>query len=221
MDTNRETLTPRIVAGTGRAYYRKRPRTLGGLLKRLFVWLLFRNWISLHIRQRALFASLHFAQWLTFTGIHLRIPIFSGGSMGDTFENDILKLIFNATAIANVADNAASSPLTNLYFGLHTSDPGESGSETTNEISYTGYARVAAARTSGGFTVSSNSVSPAAAVTFGAMTAGSGGTATHFHIGTAASGTGKILFSGTISPNIAVANGVTPQLTTATAITID
>jgi hypothetical protein len=35
-------------------------------------------------------------------------------SKGDTFENDLVKLIFNATAIANIADNASSSPLTNL-----------------------------------------------------------------------------------------------------------
>jgi hypothetical protein len=46
-------------------------------------------------------------------------------SMGNTFENDIAKLIFNATAIANIADNAASSPLTSLYVALHTADPGE------------------------------------------------------------------------------------------------
>jgi hypothetical protein len=30
-------------------------------------------------------------------------------SKGDTFENDLLKLIFNATAIANMADNARTS----------------------------------------------------------------------------------------------------------------
>jgi hypothetical protein len=46
-------------------------------------------------------------------------------SKGNTFENDLLKLIFNATAIANLADNASSSPFTNLYVSLHTSDPGE------------------------------------------------------------------------------------------------
>lgn len=142
-------------------------------------------------------------------------------SKGDTFENDLLKLIFNATAIANIADNAATSPLTNLYASLHTADPGESGSQTTSEISYTGYARVAVARTTGGWTVTANSVSPVASITFGAMTAGAGGTVTHFVIGTASSGTGKILYSGTVTPNISVVNGVTPSLTTASAITED
>lgn len=142
-------------------------------------------------------------------------------SKGDTFENDLLKLIFNATAIANIADNAASSPLTNLYVSLHTADPGEAGNQTTNEISYTGYARVAVARTSGGWTVSGSSVSPVADITFGQMTAGAGGTATFAAIGTASSGTGKILYSGALSPTIAVSNGVTPQITSGSAITED
>ncbi len=142
-------------------------------------------------------------------------------SKGDTFENDLLKLIFNATAIANIADNAASSPLTNLYVALHTADPGESGNQSTNEISYTGYARVAVARTTGGWTVTGSSVSPVADVTFGQMTAGAGGTATHASIGTASSGTGKILYSGALSPTIAVSNGVTPQITSGSAITED
>lgn len=142
-------------------------------------------------------------------------------SKGDTFENDLLKLIFNATAIANIADNAASSPLTNLYAALHTADPGETGTQATSEISYTGYARVAVARTTGGWTVTNNSVSPVAAITFGAMTAGAGGTVTHFSIGVASSSTTKILYSGTVTPNISVVNGVTPSLTTATAITED
>jgi hypothetical protein len=142
-------------------------------------------------------------------------------SKGDTFENDLLKLIFNATAIANIADNAASSPLTNLYVSLHTADPGEAGNQTTNEISYTGYARVAVARSGSGWTVSGSSVSPAADITFGQMTAGTGGTATHAAIGTASSGTGKILYSGALSPTIAVSNGVTPQITSGSAITED
>lgn len=141
-------------------------------------------------------------------------------SKANTFENDLLKLIFTATAMANIADNASSSPLTNLYVSLHTADPGEAGDQTTNEIAYTSYARVAVARTAGGFTVTANSVSPAANVDFPAGTGGSG-TATHFGIGTASSGAGKLLYSGTVTPNIVTGNGVTPRLTTATAITED
>jgi hypothetical protein len=146
-------------------------------------------------------------------------------SKGDTFENDWLKLIFQATGIANIADNASSSPLTNLYVSLHTADPNpvgtETGNQTTSEISYTSYARVAVARSGSGWTVTNNSVSPAATIAFPASTGGTGGTATYFAVGTAATSTGKILYSGGISPSIVVTSGVTPQLTTASAITED
>lgn len=135
------------------------------------------------------------------------------------FDNDFLKLLFNATAIVNIADNAASSPLTNLYVALHTADPTAAGTQSSSEISYTGYARVAVARTSGGWTVTGASVSPVAAITFGAMTAGAGGTATFWSVGVASAGATKILYSGAIAPTIAVSNGVTPQLTTSSAVT--
>lgn len=141
-------------------------------------------------------------------------------SKGNTFENDLLKLIFNGTAIANIADNAASSPLTNLYVSLHTGDPGEAGDQTTSECAYTSYARVAVARTGSGWTVTDNSVSPAAEIAFPAATGGTE-TVTHFAVGTATSGTGKVLYKGTVTPNISVTSGVTPKLSTSTAITED
>lgn len=140
----------------------------------------------------------------------------------DVFENDFLKLLFQGTAIANIADNAASAPLTNLYMSLHTADPTDAAAsgQSTNETAYTGYARVAVARTSGGWTVTNNVVSPTANVSFGQCTAGTS-TITHVGIGTASSGTGKLLFSGALSPSIAVSNGVVPQITTASTITED
>ena len=78
---------------------------------------------------------------------------------GATFDNDWLKLIFNAVNIASLADNTATSPLTNLYVSLHTADPTASGNQSSSEANYTGYARVAVARTTGGWTVTTNSVS--------------------------------------------------------------
>lgn len=142
-------------------------------------------------------------------------------SKGNTFENDWLKLLFNATAIANIADNAASSPLTNIFVSLHTADPGEAGDQTTSETAYTGYARIAVARTSGGWTVTANSVSPVANIDFGECTASPGGVITHFAVGTAISGAGKLLYSGTVSPNITMAVGVIPRLKTTSTITED
>ena len=142
-------------------------------------------------------------------------------SKGNTFESDLLALIFNATAIANIADNAATSPLTSLYVSLHTADPGEAGSQTTSETAYTGYARVAVARTSGGWTVASGSVSPNANIDFGQCTASPGAAITHAAVGTASSGTGKVLYKGALSASITMAVGVIPRLTTGSAITED
>jgi uncharacterized protein with beta-barrel porin domain len=139
----------------------------------------------------------------------------------DTFENDVLKLIFNATAIANIADNASSSPLTNLYVELHTADPGDAGTATTSEASYTGYARVAIARTSGGWTVTGNSVSPVANVDFGECTASCTGSITNWSVTTASSGSTKILYSGAISPSISLAVGVIPRIKSTSTITED
>ncbi len=141
-------------------------------------------------------------------------------SKGDTFENDLLKLIFNAVAIANLADNAASGPFTVLWCALHTADPGEAGSQTTSEATYGGYARTSVARTTSGFVVTAASVSPVATVSFPAATAGTN-TITHGSIGTASSGAGKILWSGTVTPNLSVSAGVTPQLTTASTVVED
>jgi hypothetical protein len=133
---------------------------------------------------------------------------------GATFDNDLLKLIFNGVGIANIADNAASSPLTNLYIALHTADPGVGGSQATDECTYGGYARQGVARTSAGWSVTGNSVSPVADVVFPIASAGSE-TATHFSVGTLASGAGKILYSGEIDVPFEIATGVTciPEIT--------
>jgi len=142
-------------------------------------------------------------------------------SKSDFLENALLKLIFNATAIANIADNAASSPLTNLFWALHTADPGDAGNQTTSEATYTGYARVSVARTTGGMTAASaGSTSPVANIDFGLCTAGTN-TITHASVGVATSGATNILYSGTVTPNISVVAGVTPRLTTASTITED
>ena len=141
-------------------------------------------------------------------------------SLGNTFENDLAKLIFQATAIANIADNAGTSPLTNLYLSLHTADPGEAGDQTTSEAAYTSYARVAVARSSSGWDISAAVVTLHANCDFPAATGGSE-TETYMGIGTASSAAGKLLMSGAISPSIAVSTGTIPRLTTATSITFD
>lgn len=139
----------------------------------------------------------------------------------DAAETAILALIFNATAWANMADNAASSAQSNIATALHTADPTDSGTMSSNEASYTSYARVNVARTSSGWTVTGNSVSPVAEIAFPAS-GGSGSTITHFSTGKTGGGTTAIHMAGTVTPNIAIgAAGITPKLGTATALTLD
>jgi len=124
--------------------------------------------------------------------------------------NNLLKLIFQAIAWANMADNAAASPYSNLYLSLHTADPGVGNAQTTNEAAYTNYARVAIARTSGGWTVATNQATNAALAQFPACGA-SGATVTHVAIGTAASGAGNVLYAGALNSSLAISNGIQPQ----------
>jgi hypothetical protein len=148
-------------------------------------------------------------------------------SKGDTFEHDLLLLLFNNTNIANLGDATGvrgSSTAGSLYVSLHTADPGEAGDQTTSECNYTGYARQAVARSSGGFTVTGNSVSPAANVSFPNPTNATNlsQTATYFGVGSASSGAGELLYSGALSPTIVIANtGVTPILGSTSTITED
>jgi hypothetical protein len=136
-------------------------------------------------------------------------------------QNALLNLIFRATAWANYADNAATTPETNIIIALHTADPGIGGAQNTSELAYTNYARQNVARTTGGWSAPTvGSISPAANINFPSSGA-AGGTATFFSAGKSGGGASPILWSGTVTPNIAVsASGITPQLTTASTITL-
>jgi hypothetical protein len=135
-------------------------------------------------------------------------------SASNTFETELLQHIFNNVAIANIGDATglpASATAGSLYVALHTADPGEAGTQSTSEANYTGYARVAVARSAAGWTVTGNSVSNTSAITFPACTAGSN-TITHFSIGSAASGAGKVLLKGAFTnpTSLSVSAGITP-----------
>jgi hypothetical protein len=136
-------------------------------------------------------------------------------SKSNSWENSLLLLLFNNTNVANVGDATGlrgSSTAGSLYIGLHTADPGEAGDQTTSEATYTSYARVAVARTSGGWTITGNGVENAATITFPMATGGSN-TITHWSIGTAASGAGVLLYKGAFTSSLAVSTNVTPEIT--------
>ncbi len=147
-------------------------------------------------------------------------------SKSDTFENDWMLLLFNNTAIANIGDAGglrATVGAGTFWVSLHTADPGEAGTAVTNETGYTGYARQAVNRASGagGFTVTGNSVSPTTNVDFTECTAVPGAAITHFGIVNTVSGAGKLLYSGTVTPNITMAVGVIPRIKNTSTITED
>jgi hypothetical protein len=133
-------------------------------------------------------------------------------SKSNAWETGLLQHLFNNDNVANIGDATGirgSTVAGSLYISLHTADPGEAGDQTTNEATYTGYARVAVARSVAGWTVSGNAVTNAGAITFGACTAGSN-TITHFGVGTDSAGAGTLLYSGTTN-SVSVTSGVTPS----------
>ena len=145
-------------------------------------------------------------------------------SKSNTFENDLMLLLFNNTAIADIGDVAglrATTTAGTLWVTLCTADPGEAGTAVTSETAYTGYVRIAIARSGAGFTVTANSVSPVANIDFAECTASPGAAITHFGIVNTASGAGKLLYSGTVTPNITMSVGVIPRLKTTSTITED
>ena len=141
--------------------------------------------------------------------------------MSDIAENSILDLIFTAVTWADIAEDHVATPTTIVAWALHTTPgPTDSQNQSTLEAAYTGYARETPARTTGGHTITTNSMSPAANVDFTAGTAG-GETVTHFSVGKTVSGATDYWWAGTVSPNIVTGDGVTPRLTTASTVTLD
>lgn len=137
-------------------------------------------------------------------------------SKSNTFETELLRLIFNNVDIPNIGDAAGlqnSATAGNLYVCLHTADPGEAGNAATSEATYTGYARVAVARTSGGWTVTGNNVTNTADIVFGTAT---GGTfpevLTHWSVCKEVSGPSVIIYKGSMSSALEVNLNIAPRI---------
>lgn len=133
--------------------------------------------------------------------------------------NSIINLMYRATAWANVADNAASSPLTNTYVALHTAIPtAATNSQAENETSYTNYARQAVARSTGWDAASGGATANAATISF-PQCGVTGATITYASVGTTVSGATPVWHYGALNSSILVSNGITPQFA-AGALTI-
>ena len=128
--------------------------------------------------------------------------------------NRLLRLAFNGTAWPGIADNAATSPLTGLWLGLYSADPGLGNSQLTNEVAYTNYARIQIARTTAGWQVTANTATNVALAQFpqcGAV----GALAKFAAIGTSATGAGTVLYQGPLNSDLAIANLIQPQFSAA------
>jgi len=136
--------------------------------------------------------------------------------MGNSAESDLLTLLFQNTNWANLGDATGlrgSGTAGSFYIGLSTGTLTGASTQSTTEAAYTGYGRVAVARSSGGWTITGSAPTTAenaAAITFGACTGGSE-TETYCVIGRDSSGAGEVITWGALTASLAVSNGITPS----------
>lgn len=134
--------------------------------------------------------------------------------IGSNSRTNAMLLWFQNTAWANVGNAGGLQPAGaagSLFVGLSTGTLAAGSSQTTTQAAYTSYSRVAVARSSGGWTSSTNQVSNAAAVTFPAATGGSE-TETDFTVGLiTGTGAGDNLYWGALTASLAVSTGITPS----------
>lgn len=122
-------------------------------------------------------------------------------SKGNTTENDVIKAIFHGTAFSWAAE-------TDLDIHLHTADPGEAGTSATSECAYTSYALVTILRDATGWDVAGNQASNDDLIQFPQCT---GGSETITHVSITPGNSTQILYSGALTSNLAVSNGIQPQ----------
>ncbi len=156
---------------------------------------------------------------------------------GNALQENLLKFLFTTSSSATLGQITTlnfpcTSTTTLLYVSLHTADPGNGGTQATNEVTYTGYQRVATNRSNAGAaswvvgaTYSPFSVFPSSAIQFAQCTTASAVVITNWAVGTLSSGvtqgTTGLLYCGTVTPNINLGANVTPSLTTGSACTED
>jgi len=127
--------------------------------------------------------------------------------------NRILNLMYRATAWATVADNAASTPLTNVVVALHTATlAAATNSQAENEVGYTNYARQNVLRSTGWAAGSGGSTSNAALLQF-PQSGATGATLAAVSTGTTISGATPVWHYGTLNSPITIgaSASITPQ----------
>lgn len=124
--------------------------------------------------------------------------------------NNLLAILYNATPWANVADNAASAPITVIQVPLATASYTAASTLASNEATYTNYVRQTTARSTSGWTVpASKSTSNVAAIEY-PQCGLTGNTITSAAAGKG-SGSGDTFHYGDLNAPIAVSNQIQPR----------
>lgn len=162
------------------------------------------------------------------------------GIKGNAFQTSLLNHIFCSTPPVSSVDVVTSSS-TVLWVAIHFADPGSSGSQSTNEISYSGYARVATERTASGTDLGgwvldrdaetqgpgetapspSGIAYPMSPIIFPVCTTASTVTISNWSVGTSSSGgsNSSLVYSGDFAAfSPILVQGSAPTLTTGTAV---
>lgn len=135
-------------------------------------------------------------------------------STSNTWETGLIRLVLMNTPFTLVGDAGGLLPsgaAGSLYISLHTSDPGEAGAQNTNESAYTGYARLAIARSGAEWSESGGVGQNVNDQVWPICTAGTE-TVTHFGIGTSSAGAGKLMYSAALTLPLSIQPGVTPRV---------
>lgn len=120
-------------------------------------------------------------------------------SKGNTTENDLVLFYFNNVAMPTYGSN--------ITLNLHTADPGETGTASTNVATYTSYASVNVSRDSGGWSVSNGGATNVALIQFPKCTgAGDNQTITHLSMSNS-----TMFMSGALVSPLVVTNNIQPQ----------
>lgn len=135
-------------------------------------------------------------------------------SASNAFETNLLALIFTNTNLANLGDATGlrGSSTAGVFWISLTVSPGhtEAGDQTTNETSYTNYARQDEARNTTQWTVTNDTADNDNAIPFPTGGA-SGATLFGFGLGSDTSGAGNLFLIGDLTSTLAVSNGITPS----------
>jgi len=124
--------------------------------------------------------------------------------------NNVVNLIYNATPIANIADNAAASPITVIKVALATASYSPSSTMSSNETVYTDYARQDTDRDSSGWDAASGGATANAAAIEFPQCGATGATITSACTGKGA-GASDIFHYGDLNAPIAVSNQIQPR----------